>query len=328
MAEYTIFKLKNLTPLHVGTGQENYDFSANDLSSDEISSALAAIKAQHGDADSIDAFLRAFSISSAFPFIGDMLFLPRPIGHLNICISGMEEHQYRKELKKIKYVELSIWQKLIGGQQVTIDHAQLYKEYLMPLSDSPKECPSVKQVVQRVGVNRDYQDTVPFFFEWQYFSASAGLFFIVDADTEVTKELLLLASLLGESGIGTDKSVGGGKFDVECGTIEIADIHNATSTMLLSSFIPTEEDFSHLQLANSIYSLIYRNGFIAGSTEEQFRHLRKKSIYMFNVGSVFNTLHGLEGKIVNLRPDWNDDTLHPVYRSGKPFTVKIHQLFQ
>ena len=84
MAEYTIFKLKNLTPLHVGTGQENYDFSANDLSSDEISSALAAIKAQHGDADSIDAFLRAFSISSAFPFIGDMLFLPRPIGHLNI----------------------------------------------------------------------------------------------------------------------------------------------------------------------------------------------------------------------------------------------------
>ncbi len=324
MAEYTIFKLKNLTPLHVGTGQENYDFSANDLSSDEISSALAAIKAQHGDADSIDAFLRAFSISSAFPFIGDMLFLPRPIGHLNICISGMEEHQYRKELKKIKYVELSIWQKLIGGQQVTIDHAQLYKEYLMPLSDSPKECPSVKQVVQRVGVNRDYRDTMPFFFEWQYFSASAGLYFIVDADTEVTEELFRLTTLLGEAGIGTDKSVGGGKFVAERDTIEIADVPEATSTMLLSTFIPTEDDFSHIQLDNSSYSLIFRNGFIAGSSVEHFRHLRKKSIYMFDVGSVFDTKHVLEGKIVDLRPNWDDDTLHPVFRSGKPFTVNIH----
>jgi hypothetical protein len=25
-----------------------------------------------------------------------------------------------------------------------------------------------------------------------------------------------------------------------------------------------------------------------------------------------------------LRPNWDDDTLHPVFRSGKPFTVNIH----
>ena len=325
MAQYTIFKLKNLTPLHIGTGQENYDFSSDRLCSDGISSALSAVKAQYDGTDCLYDFLCSFSTSSAFPFIGNMLFLPRPLGRLKVSVSGMDEHQYRKELKKVKYVESSIWHKLICGQQIQIDHSQLYKEYIMPSSNCQQESPFAKLVVQRVSVNRDYRDTMPFFFEWQYFSASAGLFFIVDADAEVTEELFRLTTLLGEAGIGTDKSVGGGKFVAERDTIEIADVPEATSTMLLSTFIPTEDDFSHIKLANSSYSLIFRNGFIAGSSVEHFRHLRKKSIYMFDVGSVLDTQHVLEGKIVDLRPNWDDDKLHPVYRSGKPFTVNIHQ---
>lgn len=49
----------------------------------------------------------------------------------------------------------------------------------------------------------------------------------------------------------------------------------------------------------------------------------EKSVYMFNVGSTFCTTNPLEGKVVDLRPKWNDNRMHPVFRSGKPFVVPI-----
>ena len=42
---------------------------------------------------------------------------------------------------------------------------------------------------------------------------------------------------------------------------------------------------------------------------------------MFNVGSVFYTTGSLKGKVVDLKPYWNDARLHPVFRSGKLFFV-------
>jgi hypothetical protein len=62
---------------------------------------------------------------------------------------------------------------------------------------------------------------------------------------------------------------------------------------------------------------------MAGSTEEKFRHLRKKSIYMFGVGSVFPTKETLDGKVVDLTPEWNDKRMHSVFRSGKPFYLPV-----
>ena len=42
---------------------------------------------------------------------------------------------------------------------------------------------------------------------------------------------------------------------------------------------------------------------------------------MFNVGSVFASTQSIVGKVVDLKPEWNDDKMHPVFRSGKPFVV-------
>jgi CRISPR-associated protein Csm4 len=78
-----------------------------------------------------------------------------------------------------------------------------------------------------------------------------------------------------------------------------------------------------LHLSESKYGLILRGGYIAGSQEESFRHLLKKSIYMFGVGSTFTSSKPLQGKVVDLKPKWNDERMHPVYRSGRPFYVPI-----
>lgn len=63
MATYTLVKFKNMTPLHMGTGKENYDFSATVLQSDTLSSALAAIRVQMDANTDVETFLDSFVVS-------------------------------------------------------------------------------------------------------------------------------------------------------------------------------------------------------------------------------------------------------------------------
>lgn len=324
MATYTIVKLKNLTPLHVGTGKENYDFSASELHSDTLSAAIAAIRAQFGKTDDVEEFLQSFAISSAFPFVGNSLFLPKPQGKMDVSVSDMDEYPSRKKLKKIRYIETSLWNHLVAGNNVVVKANQLQKEFLLA-ENSEFTQPFKTQVNQRVAIPRDDNQTAdPFFFEWKYFSSNAGLYCLLDASDEVKKEIVSLLGILGGVGLGTDRNVGGGKFEVECGKLSIENPADANGQMLLSLFIPTEEEMPQLNLPDSRYDLVLRGGYMAGSEKDAFRHLRKKSIYMFNVGSVFALTQSIAGKVVDLKPEWNDDKMHPIFRSGKPFVVPIN----
>lgn len=323
MATHTIFKLKNLTPLHIGTGKENYDFSANDLQSDTISAALAAIRAQQGKSDDIESFLNSFTISSAFPYSSEHYFLPKMQGKLNIEVEGANKDEKRKELKKIKYIEIPLWERLTANEQIVVADNQLQQNYMLANASEFIQ-PAKSQVMQRVTVPReDGQDAEPFYFDWTYFSENGGLYFLINATQKIEVELLDLFERLGEAGIGTDRNIGGGKFKVNKDTLEINHNPVSNATMLLSLFVPCKQELEKIDLSNSRYQLLHRGGYMAGSTEEDFRHLRKKSVYMFGVGSVFPTKESFQGKVVNLTPEWNDKRMHPVYRSGKPFYLPV-----
>jgi CRISPR type III-A-associated RAMP protein Csm4 len=330
MLEYNIIKLTHLTPLHIGSGKENhYDFSASDLHSDTLSSALASLRAQQGESEDTEAFLNSFTLSSAFPFWEDTFFLPKLQGKIPVTVAGREEKEYRKQLKNLKYIDAALWNEIVSGNMLTVESSQLQIERFLTQAGSNFEVPYKSQVNQRVSVPRaDSQDTEPFFFNWTYYHEKSGLYCLTDAKGEKYNEIVSLFELLSETGIGTDRNVGGGKFKVECGTMCLPCIKDANYTLLLSLYIPKEEEITRLNLHASRYELLLRGGYLSGSREEIFRHLRKRSIYMFNVGSLFPTTTRLEGKIVDLKPDWNDDRMHPVYRSGRPFClpVKINEL--
>jgi len=324
MAIYTIIKLQHLTPLHLGTGKENYDFSADDLQSDTISAALSAIRAQIGKTADIESFMNSFTISSAFPYIDNHYFLPKMQGKINVLVEGSKDDENRKELKKIKYIELPLWQHLITGEKVIVNRKQLQQKYMLSGTTQFETKHVSSQVVQRVSIPRgDGLDAEPFYFNWTYFSEQGGLYFLVDAPAETIKEILQLFIILGETGIGSDKNVGGGMFDVVTETIEIKHVSKPNANMILSLYIPTKDEMKIIKLQDSRYQLLHRGGFMAGSQEEDFRHLRKKSIFMLGVGSVFPTTEPLKGKVVNLTPDWNDKRMHPVFRSGKPFYLPV-----
>lgn len=326
MKTYHIIKLKFQTPLHLGDGKENYDFSASELHSDTLSAALAAIKAQTApDAESLYRFLTSFTLSSAFPFVGNLYFLPRIVGR--IPFSGLNEDKQRKQLKKIRYIESGLWSQMATGTCPTLSSKWIQGEYLLASDEQADKFvkPFVNQVTQRVTVSRDGGDknALPFFFEWRFFQPQAGLYCITDVQGDLFKELCTLFEALGEAGLGTDKNVGGGHFVIETDTLKLPEVQDADATVLLSLYLPNEEDLSKIPLSSSRYQLIQRGGMIAGSSVHQLRHLWKKSVYMFTEGSLFPILHPLEGRVLDLRPDWGALKMHPVYRSGRAFSLPI-----
>lgn len=326
MGKYTIIKFKNLTPLHVGTGKENYDFSSSELHSDTLSAAIAAIRAREGKTNDVEDFLRSFSLSSAFPFVGNSLFLPKPQGKIDVVVTDMEEYSSRKKLKKIKYLESNLWNVVVAGKRLEVVSSQIKDDFLVSVGNVDGfNKPYKTQVNQRVSVPRvDNKPAEPFFFEWKYFNSNAGLYCILDtSDDARCREIVDLFGRLGEIGLGTDRNVGGGKFTVESKEWKTIDVEKSDAQMLLSLYIPTEEELAELNLQESKYELLLRGGYISGSSETELSHLRKKSVYTFNVGSVFKTTTVPSGKIVDLKPEWNDEKMHSVYRSGKPFVVPV-----
>jgi len=320
--KYKVVKFTKMSPLHIGAGRENYDTSSSMLQSDTLSAALASLRAKKDKGDETEAFLNSFAVSSALPYAGDKFFLPLPKGRKNITINGQEEKQYRKSLKKLQYADIATWAKLMNGMNLAIEQGQIqHKSFLTSDAVSIPEI-SKKQVLQRVSVSRCGDDAVPFFFEWEYFNKDCGMYCIVDADEKPFDEIFSLFEELGEEGIGTDKSVGGGKFKAEKAEIELPDIADVNAQISLGLYLPSKEELDSIDLNNSHYSLLLRGGFMAGSSDIALRHLRKKSVYMFDVGSVFHTVFPIKGKTVCLTPDW-DAPIHPVFRSGKPIIIPI-----
>lgn len=320
MKTYHVIKLKFLTPLHIGTGKENYDFSSSELHSDALTAALVAVKAQNGKDDDLEEFLSSFRLTSAFPYAGGCYYLPRPMGMLQV-VNTEDEGVLRKRLKAIKYMEKSLWSEYVQGNPINIVETDIHGAFLN--KEETMLQPYANQVSQRVTVPRcDNADAEPFFFDWRFFQKDAGLYCITDAEGDLFAELLQLFVQLGEMGIGTDRNVGGGKFEVETDTIELPEVKDANATLILSLYLPTEEELPNLGLETSRYNLTLRGGYMAGSDKEEYRHLWKKNIYMFDVASHFPTDMELNGKIVDLRPNWNEP-MHPVYRSGKPFCLPI-----
>lgn len=326
MPKYPIIKLTKLSPLHIGTGKENYDFSASELQSDTLSSALAALRAQNGNVGDLKKFLDSFTLSSAFPYYGNHYFLPKMQGKINVKVKETEEQLVSKDLKKVKYIELPLWKELIAGKSVTISKNQL-KGTFLSCEEMEVEM-SKPSVHQRVSVPREGDgDAEPFYFEWNFYNEGSGLYVLVDCEPSVFEEIKHLFKQLGETGLGTDKNVGGGKFEIaeDDEILEFPDTAQANAQMLLSLYLPKDEDeLKRLNLTGSKFDIVLRGGYMAGSIEDTLRHLRKRSVYMFTTGSVFSTNEHLSGQIVDLQPRWNDSRMHPVYRSGKPFVVSVN----
>lgn len=332
-----IIKLHFKTPLHIGSGKDELDKSALVYHSDSLKSALYATGLPFFSSwEDQSNFFSEFNISSCFPYLNDELFLPRPFGLMRLKFwkndVATENDKIGKKAKKIAYLANGIFKKWAEdpNQELDFDEKNISSDGSFIFSDIDKVGIIYQsQVQQRVKVSlKNDENSRPFYIDRIYFTAKGGLYFIAQFKNEsIRRQVLQALHLLGDIGIGTDRTVGNGLFTFnereDILPYEMPGKKKLDKKVNLGLYIPKKDEINKIDLSNSSWQLIKRGGYMAGSSNEAFRHLRKNNIYFFSEGSSFYTKEELNGKCVDLRPDWNDESLHPLWRDGQSLFMNL-----
>lgn len=331
MATLKICKLHFTAPLHIGDRKnDDYGISQRTITSDTMYAAMTAVLAKTGVSLPADGDL-GFTISSLFPYYQEsatspsVYFFPQP---LQAQMPHLKELGERKKVKKVKWLDTQYYERVLNGVRLfdnsREDIGSIHGEYLSK-ADVPSDFIK-SQVIQRVKLeSRIWEgNSEPYYVDRVSFRDYAGLYFIVEGNTNLLEKAITLLSL---EGIGTDRNVGNGFFDYKMAELNVQLPANANHAVSLSLMIPeSKEQFEALVNSNLVaYDIERRGGWI---TSYPFQTLRKNAIYGFTSGSVLaRKISSVEtiGRIVNLRPDveFTEERLHPIWRSGKSILLPI-----
>lgn len=333
MKLFNVFLFKNFKGgLHLSRGLTNaYDKSLDTLHSDTIKSALfVCALSLYGSEQVGEGFLKSFKISSAFPFFNSqtrgerLYFFPKPeIDRLPLDVRS--DVGKEKKLKKLEYLEKSLFEQLIAGQSATLSPDDFSGKYAaapavqLRATLLKENCEHITRShpFQHVAISRDHStDSEPYYVDKIFFHNNAGLFFLVEAEGETIDMLKAAMRLLADNGIGTDRNVGNGQFEASFDQIELNLPAQADYEMALSLYCPQREEVGSQDMERAYFSLIKRGGYVSSPEREEHQTLRKKSIYMFGEGSIFPKYPNRKGKIVDLKPEYTGFD-HPVWRDGQ-----------
>ena len=307
---YIAYKLAFKTGVHFG----NNSLSDGEaiFHADSLFSALC-IEAVKNSEDELNKMHSLFSngslsISDAFPFVENTLFIPKPCCYIERKEdknTGSSEEKKRQ--KKLKYI--------------SIDN---FDKYFTSTLDTTAELEKIKNLGSfslktSVEVSRTEEPT-PFEIGVYTFNENCGLYVIVGYDSKDNLEWLYkYFKGLSYVGIGGKKSAGLGKFTLKPKKLpdEFIGRLSADSNkyMLLSVALPTADEMN-TAVKNAEYSLIKRSGFISSSTYSNTFE-RKKDIYVFDAGSCFT--NKFSGDIYDVSSKGN----HPVYKYAKPMWLGV-----
>lgn len=328
--KFDIIKMHFKSPLHLSKGKESvYDSSEQLIHSDTLQSAIFVCAMEiFGDTVANKDFFKSYQVSSAFPFYKDEFFFPKPQKDFNLFKVSEDDSKSVKKIKRIEYLSQFYFQEFLQGKQISFEDdkskANCYSDILKEKGEKFKLLES--NVNQRVSISRFLDsDSNPFYMDRIYFRKNAGLYFILKFLDEQNKNKVTAAlQHLGENGIGTDRSIGQGNFEIKTAKLEIDIPQNPNAYLNLSLFAPKcKEKLPNLK--ESYYTLLKRGGWIANPKNQNHASWRKKSVYMFGEGSVFSSKGELEGKIFDLKPKILEQSsdVHSIWRDARGMFLPV-----
>src|SRR5215212_679970 len=296
-----VAKLRMRAPLHVGSstlGEENtYDY----VPSDTLFSALCHAYLELYGREALEALLARFEeeppflISSAFPFFEDTLFLPFPRIAAVSRLDG-EERGSKKLLKEVPWLSLDDLSRMMRGED--------------PYAAEKADKLPRKELLPRVALDRESSSSSLYYARRAVFPEEGGLWVLLDArgDRALESDLAGALHLLGDIGLGGERSVGCGRFqpDFEDPPDELS--HHLGSNapyVTLSRVCPEPGTSGEVDR----YALVESKGWMLSPTGAQ---LKRKSVWFFVEGSSFR--EPIRGRLVDVTPDY--DPGHRVYRYG------------
>ena len=152
------------------------------------------------------------------------------------------------------------------------------------------------------------------------FEEGCGLWLDAKFETqEIQTQIETILHVLGDTGVGGERSAGYGAFDLHSEPAEIESEREADRFVTLSPICPRDTDQLSvlIQGDNVGYTLEERSGWI-GSSEGS--GLRRQQVWVFAEGSVLNGNGTGIGRLVDLTPD---SCPHPVWRYAYAWPIKI-----
>ncbi|MHA1974147.1 MAG: type III-A CRISPR-associated RAMP protein Csm4 [Candidatus Hodarchaeales archaeon] len=323
MNQLFIYKLKPRGAFHLGEAGIGVESTEVMIHSDTLFSAIvSAWRHIDGlDADSKISLLTPFVcsdgdmplyLSSAFPYIENILLLPRPRIKLG------ED----KSTKKIDFISVEALQEIV---QKEFDKKETVKNGKVMITETEREminsdwvCKSGrKSRTPRVAIDRITSQSEIYFCGRVTFEENCGLYFWADIrNREYKAHLDRALDFLSDEGIGGERSIGHGQFTFNCNENELPTFNspNASSTryLTLSLYHPTKDEVcSNKVLDGASYEFFDRGGWIYSPDSKSRRRRRVK---MFKEGGLFS--RPVAGDIVSVEPAGFP---HPVYRYGLAF---------
>lgn len=326
-----IFKLKFLTPLHIGTNRPGTDDTELILHSDMLYSAIISAWYLLYPEDRIinednEAFaFPAFRLSSAFPYYGDHLFFPRPFFSWEYENRFSELPAAVKKAKNIRFLEEPLFRSIANGNDVPFREDCMFEPFFLTAEPLPEKERGIRifSVDDITRIRHDVpggNETLPFQFTSLWFNENAGLFFLVRFnENRIKDKFTSVMRFLGDSGFGGDRSSGYGKFSIAAGgSFQFPD-EPSEHFITLSLFNPEPGSLAEI-LKGAQYHLLSRMGWVSPGRGVPYR---RKSIRMFAEGSVFKGSAADRGRNLKVM-NTLEKTGHPVFRFGQALTYPFN----
>lgn len=324
--EFTVVKLRFTTPVHLAKDVRQAEQTRDIISGDTIFSALFSCGIQLGisEKELLPDFLKC-QFSSAFPYCLDSLFFPRPFCKLP-PIQGLEDDPgLGKKIKKIQFLDKPYFERLLNAELkgIPLEAISPNGRYISDKSDFPS---FTKALHQRVTLDAETQESVPFSLENLHVHPDSGLFFLVNTAGQPVPEIILQSlRFLSDQGIGSDRNVGYGKFEIA--SISILSLKTPQSTLYLSMapVFPSDTIVAEMDKPSprSAWKLKVSEGYISNPGQETWLGLKRKQYLLLTEGSIMYSPDVAPlGLLRDVKPDFPSD-IHPVWRDGRGFWVPI-----
>ncbi len=265
--------------------------------------------------EALETWTSPFRLSSAFPYVRQTLYFPRPWMRLNLM--AHDDPSLRKLLKKIRFVPQRLFERWIQGQPFEQQH-------LLDMDTAWRQLQQHIQEYQEPHVtlgHAAFQSQI-YYVGATAFHPQAGLFFLIHPpENPHLPQLRAALNLLAEEGLGGRRSQGLGRFSWQEKVVTLHLPQEPNAYLLLSSFNPCPEFLRSPEvLLNASYTLYESKGWaLSPITKHQaFR----KPVWMFGEGSVFPIEP--KGRLLEVTPyDW--PAPHPLYRHGIALAVPVQQ---
>lgn len=305
MQDVKLYKLilRPKSPLHIGNKEGIYNTSEYVIHSDTLFSGIincfSMLYGKDETDNLIEDFLNGripFKISSVMPYCDGVYYVFKPFS-MNLA-KKLSTDDY-KLIKKVRFIP----EDTLLKRHLPIDDFKISGQFLVPID---KDEAKIKQKeTARIAVDCITHMTNIFYFSQSVFEENTALWFYLDVSKDFENKIKSSIKLLCDEGIGGDRSVGFGHFDLAI--IEIQSINLSAFNDFVSVSLYSPKNDSEIEAIKD-YEIVDRAGYLYSVYDR--KDIKKKRTKALLEGTTFTKIVG--GSIFDVTPNAYDT--HKVLR--------------